>query len=67
MGGVLVVDLGQDGEPERGGDVRHPGEELVDLGLDHEAGRAGLLDHIADGIEPDDADPALGELAQPAA
>ncbi len=54
MGGIAVVDLGQDGQSERVGDGGHPGEELVDLGLDHEAGRAGLLDHVADGVEPDD-------------
>ena len=57
VGGIAVVDLGQDGQSERVGDVGHPGEELVDLGLDHEAGRAGLLDHVADGVEPDDPNP----------
>ena len=58
---VLVVDLGQDDQPEAIGDLRDPVEELVDLRLDHEAGRAGLLDHVPDGVEPDDPDAVLGE------
>ena len=61
MGGVSVVDLGQQDQPETIGDADDPVEEGVDLGLDHEAARAGLLDDVADGVEPDDPDAVSGE------
>ena len=47
---------GRTARPKESATLGDPVEELVDLGLDHEAGRAGLLDHVADRIEPDDPD-----------
>ena len=61
MGGIDVMDLGQERQPEAVGDAGQPVEDLPDLGLHHEAARTSLLDDVADRIEADDADAPRGE------
>ena len=65
VGRIVVVDLREHDQPERIGHPADPIQELVDLRLDHEAGRAGLLDDIPDGVEPNHANAVIGERSQP--
>ena len=65
MGRIAVVDLRKHDQPERIGNRGDPVQEFVDFRLDHEAGRAGLLDDVPDGVEPNHANAVIGERSQP--